>query len=276
MAKLRIAVLTCGEPGPHELWTLRRLASITRDVRVVQDAPPMDASPLDLARTLAGRRGTLGALEEAVGRALAYWLAARDEVLLEEMFDIEDLRAWWTRSGILPVEIRAGDRAATHAALSWFAPDVIVRLSGNLPGKRILSLARFGALDLRHGHGPLCRGFWSSPRGILQGRPDWIGAEVVTVGGGARRERSLRRVHPQLAPGDTHVDLFFRAHLEATEALAEILDACAKGGLPKPASLSAGELPARAAPTGLRESLRLLSVARGRRAPVLLARGLEC
>lgn len=275
MTTLKVAALTRGEPGPHELWTFRRLASAGRVLRVVQDAPALEAPPLELARTLAGRHGPLSALLTLAGRALGSRIAAWDEALLDEMFDLEDLRAWWKKSGIAPFEVRAGDLSAAHAALAAFSPDVIVRLSGDLPGERTLSLARILALDVRHGHGPLRRGVWSSARGIIDGRPDWIGAEIVALGGAFGRGRVIRRLRPQLAPGDTHVDLFFRAHLEATEALSVLLASCARGELPKPCAL-AGELPARVPSAGLRDLLELLKAARGRRARVLLARGLEC
>jgi hypothetical protein len=238
VTRLKVAALVAGKPGPHELWTLRRLAPAC-ELRVVQ-----------AARTEAPR---------SLSAAVVSALAALDRGLLEELFDYDDLLAWWAGSGISPVKVPALEHDDARAALSSLSPDVIVRLSGGEPATDLSRLARLAALHIRHGH---------VPRGIVEGRRDSIGASVSLVDGTA-----LWRGGPQLAPGDTHVDLFFRAHLEATSALGRILEAYARGDAPPPA---AGEPAAHGAAAGLREWIKLLYLDQGRRARVLVERGLRC
>ena len=80
-----------------------------------------------------------------------------------------------------------------------------------------------------------------------------------------------------MAPGDTHVDLMFRAHLEAAKALGRILDAYASGRRPEACVFPAGAKAAyHSTAPGLRDWLRLLRLDRGRRARMLIERGIEC
>jgi|CXWL01.1.fsa_nt_gi hypothetical protein len=114
-------------------------------------------------------------------------LGAGGAAALDEYFDCDDLRAWWARSAIT---------ATTDSS----AQDVVVRILGGKPGPRALPRPRIAALTVRHGKGSAC-----------------------IVDEGADSQRVLWRGAPQLAPGDASLDLFFRAHLEATKALVQIL-----------------------------------------------------
>lgn len=268
MRTLRVAALIEGEPGPHELWTLRTMASAGCELRVMRAAPARGGRSLE--------RGPLNALSRVIGGAVASRVAAEEREILEELFDFEDLRAWWTGSGIAPVEVEALNHAQAQAALSAMPPDVIVRVSGGMPASRISSLAKFAALNIHYGRAPLIHGRWSIPWGILEGRREWIGATVHLIDGESETGPILWRGGPQLAPGDTHVDLFFRAHLEAADALVRLLNAYARGDIPRLCVPSAGEVSTYRSSAGLREWLMLLYLDRGRRARVLLERGLEC
>ena len=277
MGRLKVAALMSGEPGPLELWTLRHMASVASELRVVQ-APPAPPPPsLKSARTLFKRNGLLGTLSRFVGAAVGSRIAARDREVLEELFDFDDLRAWWGSSGIAPVKVRTLNHAESRAALSTMSPDVIVSVSGGVPHPRILSLAKLATLNIHHGRAPSIRGQWSIPWGIVEGRRDWIGATVHVVNGSDETGPILWCGGPQLAPGDTHVDLLFRAHLEATKALSRILSAYASGAAPPPwLSPGAAEGSTYRSSAGLREWLKLLYLDQGRRARVLLERGLDC
>jgi hypothetical protein len=276
MRRLTVAALMSGEPGPLELWTLRTMASVSRELRVVQAVQDPALTPLRLARKLIERHGLMGGLSRSIGEAVAARLDAEDRELLEELFDFDDLRDWRDRSGIIPVRVRALDHAESREALSAISPDVIVQVSGGRLEPGILSLARLAALNIHHGHAPHAPGPWSIPWGIVEGRRDWIAA-AVHVDDGVDSGPVLWRGGPQLAPGDTHVDLLFRAHLEAAKALARILDSYASGDVPPPCAPAGGEAaPRRAEAPGLRVRLRLLRLDRGRRARVLIERGIEC
>ncbi len=174
------------------------------------------------------------------------------------------------------MKVRTLNHAEAHAALSALSPDLMVRLSGGVLKPLILSLARIAALNIHHGQAPLIRGMWSIPWGIVEGRRDWIGATVHVIDDGIDTGPILWRGSPQLAPGDTNVDLLFRAHLEAAEALARILDAYARGDFPSPWMPAAGVSSTYRSAAGLREWMRFLYLDQGRRSRVLIERGIEC
>ena len=256
--KLKVTALLSGEPAPHDLWTLRQMASVDCEL-----------TALEAPRLLVEHPRKLGA---AVGMRLA----ARDQALLKQLFDFEDLSSWWSSSGIGPVKVRALNDDDSHAALTALSPDVIVRVSGGMPDPRIYSIAALAALNIHHGQAPLIRGMWSIPWGIIEGRRDWIGATVHFIDNRTGTGPILWRGGPQLAPGDTNIDLFFRAHLEASDALGRILRVYADGGIPRPWIPAAGEITTHKPAPGLLGWLRLLCLDRGRRAHLLLERGIEC
>ena len=276
MRKLKVAALISGEPGAFELWTLRNIASAACELRVVQALHATTAPPLKRAKALIKKQGLLSAFSRLLGAGVGSRIAAGDRAILEELFDFDDLRAWWERSGIKPAKVWALNHAEAHAALSGMSPDVIVRVSGGVLKPRIFSLARIAALNIHHGQAPLIRGMWSIPWGIVEGRRDWIGATVHVIDEGIDTGPILWRGAPQLAPGDTHVDLFFRAHLGATKALVQILNIYASGDIPRPWAAAAGETSTYRSSAGLREWIKLLCLDRRRRARVLLERGIEC
>jgi formyl transferase-like protein len=264
MGRMKVAALISEEPGPQELWTLRAIASADCEPQVLRVAEEALSPPLRpvIRRSIAG--------------ALVSRLAAEERSQLEELFDFDDLRAWRETSAIVPAEARTLNRTEAEAALAALAPDLIVRVSGAMPKSRICSLARIAALNIHHGQAPRIRGTWSIPWAIIEGRRDWIGAAVHIIGEGIETGPILWRGSPQLAPGDTHVDLLFRAHLEAAKALTLILNAYARGEPPSSCALAPGETSAYRPSAGLGEWLKLLYLGRGRRARMLLERGIEC
>ena len=249
---LKVAALMSGEPGPLELWTLRNMASAACEVSVLQ------AAPAAAART----RGLVSALSRAIGSRIA----ALDREILKELFDFDDLHEWWTMSGIPRVGVPSLDHAQARTALASLAPDVIVRLSESGPAAPLHEFARIAALNVHHAHGGI-------PWGLAEGKRDWIGAAIQVDGPGQRGV--LWRGAPQLAPGDTNVDLLFRAHLEAAQALAKILRAYASGAFPAPVPAS-GDVAAFGSASGLAAWIKFLRLDRGRRARVLIERALEC
>lgn len=258
MPKLTVAAVVSGEPGPAELWTLRGAARAGCELWVVPvDAEP--ALPVGVRERLALIQG--GALRAAAA-ALADLLAEREELLqaplMEELFDTAVLRAWWGGSRLETVEPRA---------LRDRRPDVLLRVSGRAPEG---AAARLGGLEVRHPAGPLGV-VWA----VVRGRLEWTGAAVRLLSPGPEEGPALWRGEPQLAPGDSAPDIYFRAHVMAVAALTGILRACAAGA-PLPAPIAEEWPGPPAGEPGLREWLRYLSLDRGRRCPALLARGLEC
>lgn len=276
MQRLKVTALISGQPGPQELWTLRKMASVDCELHVVQAMQSTTVPKSKRAKKLIKEYGLLSTVSRFVGGMVGSRVAAEDRTILEELFDFHDLRAWWAKSGIVPVKVRALNHAESQAALAKIAPDVIVRVSGGILKPHIFSLAKIVTLNIHHGQAPLIRGMWSIPWGVVEGRRDWIGATVHVIDEGIDTGAILWRGGPQLAPGDTTVDLLFRTHLEAVNALAVILSTYASGEAPQTWIAPAGEISTYRSAAGLGEWIKLLWLDRGRRARVLIERGVKC
>jgi Formyl transferase len=273
---LRIAALISGEPNAADLWTLRKVSSIPCELRVIQARLPSKVSHGRRLRRLLSQYGLLGTCSRLVGGIIGSRITRKDRELLEELFDFQDLQKWWRLPSLKPISVSTLNHAESRSALERFSPDIIVRVSGGILGPHIFSLARLSALNIHHGQAPMIRGMWSIPWGIIEGRSDWIGATVHIIDQGIDTGGVLWRGTPQLAPGDASVDLFFRAHLEAVDALIEVLRTYSSGQTPAIwASPANGSSTYRSAP-GIWDWLRFLYLGRGRRAAVLLERGVGC
>jgi len=151
-----------------------------------------------------------------------------------------------------------------------------VRVSGGVLKPHIFERARIATLNTHHGMAPMIRVMWSIPWGIVEGRASWIGVTIHEIDAGIDTGRVLWNGTPQLAPGDTDIDLFFRSHVEAAEALANLIKIYAAGGTPPDwTTASSGESAYRSAP-GLGARFRLRRNGRGLRAHILVERGLRC
>jgi hypothetical protein len=270
---LKVAALLAGEPGPLELWTLRAIHSSGCGLAVVQarKGVPRRRRFMAMLRRLGLRR----ALSRMAGSLVAAFVARQEQVLLEELCDMEDLRAWRRGAGLRWEKIRGFHEPEALTALSDLAPDIVVRVSGGVLDPKLLCKARVAALNVHHGVSPLIRGMWSIPWGIVDGRADWIGATVHLMDEGIDTGGVLWRGSPQLAPGDTSVDLLFRAHLQAVAALASLLGRYACGEPPSPLRRSPEEQSIYRSAAGLGDWIRFLRLGKGRQAPVLIERALR-
>jgi hypothetical protein len=274
---LKVAALISGEPGAQELWTLRAMASVDCELRVVQALQSTTISKRKRVQRMIKESGVVKTALRWAGSAIGSRVASRDQHVLNELFDFAELCDWWKNSGITPLKVKALNHAESQAALSSLCPDVIVRVSGGILKPQIFSLARLVTLNVHHGQAPLIRGMWSIPWGIIEGREDWIGASVHVIDEGIDTGMILWRGGPQLAPGDTTVDLFFRTHLEAIAALVKILTEFASGNeSPSGWPIPKGETSTYRSAASLWDWLRLLYLGRGRRASVLISKGIEC
>jgi folate-dependent phosphoribosylglycinamide formyltransferase PurN len=276
MQPLKVAALISGQPGPQELWTLRNIASVPSELHVVQALHATTVPRSKRAKRLIKEYGLFRTASRFAGGVVGSRVGANDRKILNDLFDFAALGEWWERSGIARVEVRALNDAESKSALSAIAPDVIVRVSGGVLKPHIFSQAKLATLNIHHGQAPMIRGMWSIPWGIVEGRRDWIGATVHVIDEGIDTGTILWRGGPQLAPGDTNVDLLFRTHLEAVNALVEILKTYARGETPKPWILSADETSTYRSAAGLWDWMKLLSLGRGRKARFLIERGIEC
>ena len=117
---------------------------------------------------------------------------------------------------------------------------------------------------------------WSIPWGIVEGRTDWIGATVHLIDDGIDTGCVLWRGSPQIAPGDTATTLFFRAHLEAVEALVRVIQIYARSAKPATCAKPEGEASVYRSAPGLVAWVKFLYLLRGRRASAILAGALKC
>jgi hypothetical protein len=273
--RLRVAALIAGEPHGPELWTLRSIVEAPCELHVVQAAGVRTVPRLKRARSLLREYGPFHTASRVIGnRLIASREEARTRRILDELFDVHELLEWWARSGVGTIVVPSLNHEDSRRALARIAPDVIVRVSGGILKPHIFSLARLATLNIHHGQAPAIRGMWSIPWGIVAHRRDWIGATVHVIDAGIDTGAVLWRGAPQLAPGDTAVQLHFRAHLEAVAALARILESYARGEPPPPWPVPPDETSTYRTAPGFWAWLRLLALGRGRRARVLVERGI--
>ena len=275
--RLRVAALILGEPHGPELWTLRRIHAGPWDLHVVQAVGTRVTPRLKRARSLIHEYGLIRTASRVIGNRL---IGSREEGrkrrILDELFDVRDLREWWAGSGVEPIIVPGLNHEEARQALTRIAPDLVVRASGGILKPHIFSLARLATLNLHHGQAPAIRGMWSIPWGIIESRRDWIGATVHVIDAGIDTGAVLWRGSPQLAPGDTDALLHFRAHLEAVEALVGIIGCYARGEAPRVLAPPERDASTYRTAPGLAAWLRLLVLGRGRRARVLVERGITC
>lgn len=219
------------------------------------------------------------------GRTLSRFLGSKVVGVLEErrqnrqldrLFDMEYLQCWWNGSGIVPVEVPHLNHVEALTKIAGWQPDVVVRVSGGILRPKVFSLARLGTLNIHHGRAPLIRGMWSIPWGIVEGHHEWIGATIHLIDQGIDTGPILWRGAPQLAPGDTGVQLFFRTHLEAVEALVGLARQYAEGLAFDKWPVGREESSVYRSAPGLGAWLKYLLLGRGLWAPKIIERGIKC
>lgn len=276
MPPVHIAALIVGNPRGTELWTLRRLATIPGSLSVIQADSGSGLTGRQRLRYLVRQHGVRRTVSRVLaGRSIG---AAHERRMLRELaglFDEERLLEWWRRSGIPVMPVPYLNHPATCEALTAVKADIVVRVSGGVLKKATFGCARIAALNIHHGMAPFIRGMWSIPWGIIEGRADWIGASVHQIDDGIDTGRVFWRGSPQLAPGDTATTMFFRVHLEAVEALVAAIGAFSRGTAPETVVTSSTESSVYRSAPGLGAWGRFLWLGEGRRAPLLVDRGVN-
>jgi len=275
--RIRVAALIAGEPRGAELWALRSIFAGPCELHVVQAQHYNAVANVKRAESQVQAHGLFRSASRWIAKGL---IGAREhkrnQQILDQLFDVNDLRRWWVRSGIVPFRVPHLNHLYSQAALEKIAPDIIVRVSGGLLKRRIFSQARLATLNIHHGQTPLIRGLSNIAWGILENRREWIGATIHVIDEGVDTGTVLWRGAPQLAPGDTAASLYFRAHLEGVAALVRTLEAYASNEAPPFCE------PLRREPSDYRSAfdlgawLKFLFLGRGRWARVLVERAIEC
>jgi formyl transferase-like protein len=270
-AGLRIVALLVGEPRAMELWTLKKLASVSDNLYAVKASEGRGGSGLKRLRRLVREHGLRGVASRLLAaRTIGVWQQHIELPRMHHLLDGEYLKEWWRNSGIKAIEVPHLNHAEARAVIARLQPDIMVRVSGGVLRRETFSLARIVTLNIHHGLAPRIRGMWSIPWGIVEGRRDWIGATIHEIDDGIDTGRILWRGSPQLAPGDTGTTLLFRAHLEAVEALVTAIRQYAAGTAPASWPLAEDEQSVYRSAPGVGARLRYLYLRHGRHAPVIL------
>lgn len=267
---LSVVALLAGEPTPEALYTLHRLSELPVSLHVVQAEGARAVPARKRLKRLVREHGVVGVASRLLaGRTLGRSEGARRERELDLLFDGDALRAWWAGRETAPARVPGLNHPDGCAAVAACEPDLIVRVTGGILKPELFSLARVATLNIHHGMAPAIRGMWSIPWGIVEGRRDWIGATVHVVDAGIDTGRVLWRGSPQLAAGDTGTTLFFRAHVQAVDALSRIVARAGEALEPLGEWEAPAESAYRSAP-GIGAWARYVALGRGRRARVLL------
>lgn len=200
----------------------------------------------------------------------------RESRILDQLFDADLLREWWRQSGVPSFKVPCLNHPQCQKVLESIAPDIILRVSGGILKSHIFNQAKLASLNIQHGQAPLIRGVSSIAWGIIEGKPDWIGATIHLVDEGIDTGAILWRGAPQLSVGDTAATLYFRAHLEAVAALLRLLERYARGEKPALWPTSAEEASTYRSTPGLGAWLKFLLLRRGRHARILIEPAVQC
>jgi hypothetical protein len=274
---VKVVALIVGAPRAAELWTLKRLADVAGTLDVVQAELGTGLSTRKRLKGLVRQHGLPAVVSRLIGNQLFGRLYVRRELQqLDQLFDGGHLRAWWRASGIDPIAVPHLNHNAAHAALATLQPDVIVRVSGGILKRPTFGQARLATLNIHHGVAPRIRGMWSIPWGLIEARLDWIGATVHEIDEGIDTGRVFWRGSPQIAPGDTAATLFFRAHLEAVDALAGVILAFSRGEMPPTRSKDAAEASVYKSAPGIGAWVRFLLGGAGQRSRAAIERAITC
>jgi methionyl-tRNA formyltransferase len=277
MRPQNVVALLVGDPHAPELWTLKNLASVAGSLKVVSAENGTGVSSRKRLRRLIREHGVIRVASRVLAGKLIGKLEERRELEdMERLFDGEHLREWWAHCGISPITVPHLNHEYARSVIAALEPDIIVRVSGGILKREVFGLACTAALNIHHGVAPRIRGMWSIPWGIVEGRTDWIGATVHLIDDGIDTGCVLWRGSPQIAPGDTATELFFRAHLEAVEALVRVIEIYTRGDKPSTHAKPEAEASVYRSAPGLAAWIRFLYLLRGRRSPAILAGALKC
>src|SRR5579871_6443023 len=275
--KLRVVALLSGIPSATELWTLNALASEPIELLIVQAQRPTGRSRTKRLKGLLTSIGLARLFSRFIGNLLiARWQNRRRERDLDLLFDGNALRTWWRSSGLRVIDVPHLNHDDTRATLMSLEPDLLVRVSGGVLSKKIFNVPRLATLNIHHGMAPMIRGVWSIPWALIENRKEWIGATVHFIDEGIDTGKVLWRGQPQIAPGDTGVTLFLRAHLQAVTALGHVVRQFAAGRTPQTLNIPPGEDSVYRTVPELTHWLRYTLLGCGEAAELVLREAIEC
>ena len=273
---LKVVALIVGEPRAPALWVLKKLASAFCVLYVVRAKKARDITLTRHFSLLLHRYGLLKVISRIVGTTLIgrreYY---RQLKILDKLLDGNYLREWWKSSGIVPIDVLHLNHIDARSAITALEPDILVRVSGGVLKPEIFTLARCATINIHHGWAPQIRGMQSIEWGIVESRLEWIGATIHAVDRGIDTGPIFWLGRPQIAPGDTGDFLFFRAHLEAVDALVNIINDYAKGITPPVFPDQMPKTITYRSALGLWEWIKYMRVHRGKQALVILERALK-
>lgn len=272
-----VVALLVGDPQAPELWTLKRLAAVAGELKVVSAENGSSISARKRLRRLIREYGVIRVVSRVLaGKLIGKREERRELEELERLFDGEHLRDWWAHCGIEPITVPHLNHEKAGSVIAAMQPDIIVRVSGGILKRETFGLARRAALNIHHGVAPRIRGMWSIPWGIVEGRTDWIGATVHLIDDGIDTGCVLWRGSPQIAAGDTATRLFFRAHLEAVEALVRVIQTYTHAEIPSALQSQGSEESVYRSAPGLAAWIKFLYLSRGKRSAAILEGALKC
>jgi hypothetical protein len=263
----RVLALVGHRPGVQTLWLVSKLHS-HRGVDLLGVAPQREDEVPVRGWTKLTRRLLTDRLRNA------------QEHLLDELFDGQSLRRWWSEEASVMTGFPSLDHPHAAPGIAALAPDVIVffRRTGPatslaaLPGRRVL-VARIGNRSVEDAMDAVVQS-------IAQERAERLTLTIHEVNPGGDSERCLWSASPQIAPGDTGESILLKAAAELSVALARGVDAAlASAGRLDEATYDTTPVHAERAEseaTAFRTWLTYLRSARGRHSRYVYERAVRC
>ena len=219
MERLRVMIL-CGR-SPRHLYVANRLCRACEPVAIVQETGGEDR----LAKLWKLIRRPRRLFEK-------FWRWLRDRRRYvggqEARYFFGDARPKLDRKDLL-VEVPSVNHPDVVALADRLQPDLIAVFGTSLIKGDLLEQGRLGMVNLHGGISPQYRGadctFWA----LYNGEPEMVGCTLHFIDPGIDSGDLIAHVHPEVRPGDTELELFWRAVRGSAEIYAELLERMAQG-----------------------------------------------
>ncbi|RMG30828.1 MAG: formyl transferase [Gammaproteobacteria bacterium] len=219
MARLRVMIL-CGR-SPRHLYVANRLCAACEPLAIVQEVGGEDRLA-KLGKLLRRPRRLFGKLWR--------WLRDRRRYAggREARYFFPDGLPRLDRPDLV-VEVPTVNHPDVVALADRLQPDLIAVFGTSLIRGPLLTRGRLGMVNLHGGISPWYRGadctFWA----LYNGEPERVGCTLHFIDPGIDSGDLIAHVHPEVRPGDTELELFWRGVRASADVYAELLERLAQG-----------------------------------------------
>lgn len=107
--------------------------------------------------------------------------------------------------------------------LQELEPDVIVQVRAGILRPQVFEIAHLATINMHHGIAPLIKGMNAIRWGLLERRPEWIGATIHRIDEGIDTGEVLAYAPVNAHPGEGYAQLFARSTQKGVNRMLDVL-----------------------------------------------------